>query len=70
MYSYVSFSNVRYSEVVESVRRQNNVLNWVGGVVGMAGLVGVGVAMRRLRWEGVREVVREVVGLVKGFLKT
>lgn len=42
-YSRVSFSDERYSEVMQNVERQGRVLSWTGGVTAVA-LLGMGVA--------------------------
>ncbi|KAF8472754.1 hypothetical protein BDZ91DRAFT_834349 [Kalaharituber pfeilii] len=78
MYSMVSFSNIRYSEVVARVRWQSGVLNRVSAVLGM-GMIGV-IAMgaSRFRWwwgpmwaEGVmvsRGIAERGLGLIRSWV--
>ena len=41
LYSYISFSNVRYSEVVKRVKRQQEIMDRVGGVLALAAMAGL-----------------------------
>lgn len=76
LYSYVSFSNVRYSEVVRRVRWQQGVLDRVGGVVGLGVIVGAAALVRNMiggggvgrggRW---MELGWSGLGAVRGWLR-
>jgi len=47
LYSYVSFSNVRYSEVVRRVKWQQEVLNKVGWILALGSMVGLAALLRK-----------------------
>ncbi|KAF3924751.1 hypothetical protein AA313_de0209587 [Arthrobotrys entomopaga] len=50
LYSMISFSNIRYSEVVRRVKRQERVLGVFGRVVLVGGVLGVGAAVWKKGW--------------------
>lgn len=52
LYSYVSFSNVRYSEVVQRVNWQQGVLNRMGGMLALGVMVGAATLVRRMMGGG------------------
>jgi len=66
LYSYVSFSNVRYSEVVRRVMWQQGVLDRVGGMLAMGVMVGAVVLVRRIVGEGAGGVGRGGVWMELG----
>lgn len=47
LYSYISFSNVRYSEVVKRVRRQQEIMDRVGELITLVVVVGLIMAWGR-----------------------
>lgn len=72
LYSYVSFSNVRYSEVVRRVRRQQGVLDRVGVVVALGAMVGAAVTVRRMMGGtgvGLMELGKGGLGVMRAWLR-
>lgn len=76
LYSYVSFSNVRYSEVVQRVRWQEEVLGKVGGVFALSVMIGLAIFVRRIEsgaagsgGSRLMEIGRKGLEVVRGWLR-